>query len=160
MELLTSIVITIHIVVSILIIVAVLLQPGTSGDLGSIFGGTTQSIFGATGAVPFLAKLTWVLAAFFLVTSLALGYLSSREYKSSVLEGAVPPPAQTAPAVPGAAPAAAGVGEGAAQRSSSEVDGGAEAAGVAVEKDGEKSSDAGRDAPREGSSGGGRESPQ
>ncbi len=155
MELLTSIVITIHIVVSILIIIAVLLQPGSSGDLGSIFGGTTQSIFGATGAVPFLAKLTWVLAAFFLVTSLALGFLSSREYKSSVLEGAVPPPARTAPAAPGAEPPAADVGREPAQRSSSEV-GGADADAAT----GEKSPEAGGAAPREGSGRGGLKPPQ
>ncbi|MEM4408669.1 MAG: preprotein translocase subunit SecG [Candidatus Caldarchaeum sp.] len=89
MEILTPFVFAIHIIVCILITIVVLLQPGKSGDLGSIFGGSTQTIFGATGAVPFLAKLTRILALVFFVTSLSLSYLSATGIKSSVIkEGA------------------------------------------------------------------------
>ena len=43
----------VQVVVSILLVLVVLLQPGKSGDLGSIFGGgTSDSVFGAAGAVP------------------------------------------------------------------------------------------------------------
>lgn len=61
MELIIFSVKIIHIIVSILLIIVVLLQPGKSGDLGSIFGGgTSESIFGSSGAVPFLVKVTRV----------------------------------------------------------------------------------------------------
>jgi preprotein translocase subunit SecG len=80
----------IHIIVSILLIITVLLQPGKGGDLGSMFGGTTESIFGASGAVPFLTKVTRVLAVLFMITSLSLGYFSTRGVKSSVVKESTP----------------------------------------------------------------------
>ncbi len=85
MDIITSTVVAVHIIASVLIIITVLLQPGKSGDLGSIFGGSTQSVFGATGAVPFLTKVTRVLALIFLITSLSLGYISTQKFKSSVI---------------------------------------------------------------------------
>jgi preprotein translocase subunit SecG len=76
----------IHIIVSILLIIVVLLQPGKSGDLGSIFGGgTSESIFGSSGAVPFLVKVTRGLAILFLLTSLSLGYFAASTGGKSVV---------------------------------------------------------------------------
>jgi preprotein translocase subunit SecG len=85
-DIIIAIVKGIHIIVSILLIITVLLQPGRGDDLGTIFGGTTQSIFGAGGAVPFLTKVTRVLAILFIATSLSLGYFSARSVRSSVVE--------------------------------------------------------------------------
>jgi len=84
----------IHIIVSILLIITVLLQPGKGDDLGTIFGGSSQSIFGASGAVPFLTKVTRVLAVVFIITSLSLGYFSAKGIRSSVIEESGPPPNQ------------------------------------------------------------------
>ena len=83
---------SIHIIVSIFLIITVLLQPGKGDDLGTIFGGSSQSIFGASGAVPFLTKLTRILAVVFIITSLSLGYFSAKGIRSSVIEetGSVP----------------------------------------------------------------------
>jgi preprotein translocase subunit SecG len=81
----------IHIIVSILLIITVLLQPGKGDDLGTIFGGSSQSIFGASGAVPFLTKVTRVLAVVFIITSLSLGYFSAKGIRSSVIEESGPP---------------------------------------------------------------------
>jgi len=77
----------IHVLVSILLIVVVLLQPGKSGDLGSVFGGggSSESVFGASGAVPFLSKVTRVLAVLFLLSSLALGYYATKDVNSSIV---------------------------------------------------------------------------
>ncbi len=75
-----------HIIVSILLIIVVLLQPGKSGDLGSIFGGgTSDSIFGSSGAVPFLVKVTRGLAILFMLTSLSLGYFAASNVSKSVV---------------------------------------------------------------------------
>ena len=48
MELIIYSVQVIHVLVSILLILVVLLQPGKGGDLGSVFGGggSSESIFG------------------------------------------------------------------------------------------------------------------
>lgn len=90
MEIIITFIKGIHIAVSILLIITVLLQPGKGGDLGSMFGGTTESIFGASGAVPFLTKVTRVLAVLFMITSLSLGYFSTRSVKSSVVKESAP----------------------------------------------------------------------
>jgi preprotein translocase subunit SecG len=88
-DIIVSVVKAIHILVSILLIITVLLQPG-KGDIGSVFGGTTESIFGASGAVPFLTKVTRVLAVLFIISSLTLGYFSTQSVKSSVVKEQTP----------------------------------------------------------------------
>jgi len=90
-ELLIHAVQIIQVVVSILLILVVLLQPGKSGDLGSIFGGgTSESVFGAAGAVPFLEKLTRGLAVLFMVSSLALGFFAAKGGTKSVITDVAP----------------------------------------------------------------------
>lgn len=90
----------IHIIVSVLLIITVLLQPGKGDDLGTIFGGSSQSIFGASGAVPFLTKLTRVLAVVFIITSLSLGYFSAKGISSSVIGETGPMPKEQELMVP------------------------------------------------------------
>ena len=86
MEILIPFIKVIHIIVCVFLIVLVLLQPGKGGDLGSVFGGgSSDSVFGSSGAVPFLAKLTRLLAVIFVITSLSLGYFSVRSIRSSVI---------------------------------------------------------------------------
>jgi len=84
-----------HFFVSIVLVITVLLQPGKGGDLGSVFGGgMSESIFGSSGAVPFLTKATRILAVLFVVSSLSLGYFSSRGVSSSVVEDLPTSPVQ------------------------------------------------------------------
>ena len=87
MELIIYSVKIIHVLVSILLILVVLLQPGKGGNLGSIFGGggSSESIFGASGAVPFLSKVTRVLAILFMLSSVTLGYFAAKNVSSSVV---------------------------------------------------------------------------
>jgi len=73
--------VTLHVIVALLLIGGILLQPGTKGGgLGATFGGGgANSAFGARGAAPFLAKLTYFLAAGFMVTPLAIAILIVKE---------------------------------------------------------------------------------
>jgi preprotein translocase subunit SecG len=89
-----------HILVSILLIVAVLLQGGENVDITAAFGGTSQAAFGPRGSVTLLAKITWVLGAIFIITSVTLAVHASRGGGGSMLENA---PVKSAPAVPGPA---------------------------------------------------------
>ncbi len=93
--------VTIHVIVSAILIGMVLLQKGKGADIGAAFGGASQTVFGPRGAQSFLAKLTTTAAIVFMITSLGLALTTSK--KSSVMEN-VPAQTQTAPAAPVAPP--------------------------------------------------------
>jgi preprotein translocase subunit SecG len=79
----------------------ILVQHGKGADMGAAFGGgSSGSLFGASGSSNFLSRTTAVLATVFFLCTLGLAYLGSvrPEDQGSVLERA----ATTAPAAPGA----------------------------------------------------------
>ncbi len=104
--------IALHVTVCIALVVVVLLQRGKGAEVGAVFGGSSQTVFGASGAGGALFRLTWTLAAIFFATSLYLAYSSTRRVTGSIFhEGSVtthmaPSGAKPgAPAVPSGAPA-------------------------------------------------------
>ncbi|WP_435550211.1 preprotein translocase subunit SecG [Desulfobacterium sp. N47] len=78
--------IIIHVIACIAIIMVVLLQTGKGADMGAAFGGSSQTLFGSTGASTFLSKATTVVAIIFMITSLSLAYMSGNRNKSSIME--------------------------------------------------------------------------
>ena len=91
------ILILIHVVVCIALIMIVLLQTGKGADMGAAFGGgSSQTLFGSTGASTFLSKATTIAAVVFMVTSLTLAYMSSHQKPSSVMTGTQSPAAEPA----------------------------------------------------------------
>jgi len=102
---------TLHVIVSVLLVAVILLQPGAKGGgLGASFGGGgANSAFGARGSAPFLAKFTYYLAAGVMATSLVIEVIIVRENRSvldrNVAPAAAPAPKPAVPAAP-AAPAA------------------------------------------------------
>ena len=101
----------IHVIVSIGLILVVLLQTGKGAEMGAVFGGSSSTIFGSSGAGNFLTRLTTAMAIVFMITSLTLGYFSGRRSSSSVFDTrseSVPatPRPLPAPAAPQAAPQA------------------------------------------------------
>ncbi len=83
-----SIILTIiHVVVCIAIIMVVLLQAGKGADIGAAFGGgSSQTLFGSTGASTFLSKATTIIAIIFMITSLCLAYMSGHKRESSIMK--------------------------------------------------------------------------
>src|SRR5260370_26569941 len=78
-QMLTSVLIVLHILTALAIIGLVLLQHGKGADMGSGFGGgASGSLFGATGSAKFLWGATAVLAAIFFALSVALAYVATR----------------------------------------------------------------------------------
>ncbi len=70
--------IAVHIFVSLFLIFVILLQPGRADGMAAFGGGgSASSVFGGRGSVTFLAKVTEVCAAIFMITSLTLAYRSS-----------------------------------------------------------------------------------
>lgn len=94
----------IHILVCFFLILVVLTQQGKGQDLASAFGGAgSQAAFGARGTATLLTKVTAVVAATFMVTSLLLGYVQDDPESQSVVPGggvAIPVPAAETPAAP------------------------------------------------------------
>jgi len=70
---------TIHVLVSLFLIVVVLLQSGKAADLAGAFGGMgSQTVFGPRGSATVLTRATTISAILFMVTSLTLSVLSSQ----------------------------------------------------------------------------------
>jgi preprotein translocase subunit SecG len=90
---------TIHVLVCFFIIIIVLLQSGTSGDLSAAFGGQgSQTAFGPRGAASALSKATTWSAVLFMITSITLSlYQSHRGGPKSVLQGVKSQPVKTQP---------------------------------------------------------------
>ncbi|MBI5598451.1 MAG: preprotein translocase subunit SecG [Deltaproteobacteria bacterium] len=105
-----TLIIILHVIVSIFLVIVVLLQVGKGASIGSTFGGSSQALFGSAGPATFLSKITIACAAIFMLTSLYLTYLSGRMPGSSVMGGV--PAVKSAPAAqtpqPGAPPGNAG----------------------------------------------------
>ncbi len=96
-----ALLITIHVIVSGILIFMVLLQKGKGADIGAAFGGASQTVFGPRGAQSFLGKLTAGAAIIFMLTSLALALTTAR--KASIMEDIKQEQTQQAP-VPVAPP--------------------------------------------------------
>ena len=117
-------VLVLHILACLCLIGVVLLQQGKGQDLASAFGGGgSQTAFGPRGSANVLTRATTILAAVFVVTSLALTVVKPRQRSllDTVEPSAAPSAAATvtpsAPAAPatGAAPAQAPAASPAAQ---------------------------------------------
>jgi preprotein translocase subunit SecG len=92
----------IHVVVCLFLIVVVLLQSGKAADLAGAFGGMgSQTAFGPRGSATLLSKATTISAILFMVTSMSLSIMATRNagLGTTVLEGGAKKsaPAKTAP---------------------------------------------------------------
>jgi preprotein translocase subunit SecG len=79
--------ILIHLTVCIALILIVLLQKGKGADMGVAFGGSSQTVFGSSGATSFMHKFTTIIAIIFMLTSLGLTLFFGKAMTSSVMEG-------------------------------------------------------------------------
>jgi preprotein translocase subunit SecG len=103
---------TVHVLVCLFLIVVVLLQSGKAADLAGAFGGMgSQTAFGPRGSATLLSKATTISAVVFMITSLSLSILATKNagLGTTVLEGGTSKqaPAKSAPAktniqIPGA----------------------------------------------------------
>src|SRR6202045_5233158 len=100
---------------AVAIILLVLLQRGKGAEAGAGFGaGASGTVFGARGATTALSRATAILAAIFMINSLALAYMGTRpaEAPKTILDEAAsskppasagkpaPPPASAPPGAP------------------------------------------------------------
>lgn len=98
-----TLLIILHVLVCLFLVGVVLLQHGKGADIGASFGGSSQSLFGTEGPLPLLNKITTAAAIIFMLTSLALAYISSQSGSTSVMSTAItdkPAATQAVPAPP------------------------------------------------------------
>ena len=103
----------VHVIVSVGLILVVLLQTGKGAEVGAVFGGSSSTIFGSSGAGNFLTRLTTGMAIVFMITSLTLGYFAGRKPSATIFDNRAPaaepraPMQPQAPQQPGTAPGSA-----------------------------------------------------
>jgi len=73
-----TVITVIHVLLCLFLILVVLFQTGKGAGMGAAFGGgASQTVFGSQGAGSFLGKITAGAAGLFMLTSIALAYMSS-----------------------------------------------------------------------------------
>lgn len=83
--------VVIHVVICVLLVVAVLLQFGKGAEMGAVMGGgASQAIFSSSAKGNFMTKLTSFLAIGFMINSIILTTLKSREAKRSLFDTEAP----------------------------------------------------------------------
>lgn len=101
MQIILTLVTIAQVISALAVILLVLIQQGKGADMGAAFGsGASGSLFGATGSANFLSRLTAVLAAVFLASTLALSYIATNRPKTDtggVMDNL--PPASSTPAL-------------------------------------------------------------
>ena len=113
MQLWMTLVLAVQLIAALTMIGLVLVQHGKGADMGASFGGgSSGSLFGATGSANFLSRMTAVCATVFFICTLALAFMSNSvsgrvDTGTRVLARAGP--AASAPPVTGAIPGAAPV---------------------------------------------------
>ena len=99
-----TILLIIHVLACIFLVTVVLLQQGKGADVGAVFGGSSQTLFGTSGAGNLLTKLTSATAIIFMLTSLTLTYGAAKQTTRSIFDSA--PKSAPAPATSEGTPAA------------------------------------------------------
>jgi len=92
-----TLVVILHVIVSVALILIILLQTGKGADIGAVFGGgSSQTLFGSSGPTSFLSRLTAAAAVIFMCTSLYLAYFGARP-TSSIMKGGAAGPSMPGP---------------------------------------------------------------
>ncbi len=97
----------VHVIVCLFLIIVVLLQSGKAADLAGAFGGMgSQTAFGPRGSATLLSKATTIAATLFMVTSLVLAIMATKNsgVGSTILERQSAPATRTAPSRPAPPP--------------------------------------------------------
>jgi preprotein translocase subunit SecG len=83
--------ITLHVIICVLLVATVLLQFGKGAETGAIMGGgASQAVFSSSAKGNFMTKLTTALAVGFMINSIVLTTMKSRDAKRSLFDNEAP----------------------------------------------------------------------
>lgn len=112
-----GILIVVQVLISILLVIAILMQAAKGGGLAGIAGGMSSSaVFGGRSAANFLSRSTTILAVLFMVNCLALSMLSKARTaprsvtQTEAVQPISPVPSTSSEAVPAGSPSSSGEG--------------------------------------------------
>ena len=92
---------TVHVIACMVLIIVVLLQHGKSADIAATFGGVgSQTAFGPRGTATVLSRVTTWCAVIFMLTSISLTLLATRNHTTSIMQNEKSGPATPAPTTP------------------------------------------------------------
>ena len=84
MEMFETVVVVVHVLVSLGLIGLILIQQGKGAEAGASFGGgASQTVFGSQGSGNFLTKTTKYLAIIFFATSVSLAVIAKQRSEVS-----------------------------------------------------------------------------
>lgn len=79
-----SLLLIFHVLIALLLMLLVVIQQGKASEMGAALGaGASSTVFGSQGATSFLTRLTGGLVLLFFISSLALGYLTTHQYRAA-----------------------------------------------------------------------------
>ena len=83
--------IVLHVVICVLLVITVLLQFGKGAEMGAVMGGgASQAVFSSSAKGNFMTKLTTFLAMGFMINSIVLTTMKSRDAKRSLFDNEAP----------------------------------------------------------------------
>lgn len=87
MEMFETVIVVVHVLVSLGLIGLILIQQGKGAEAGASFGGgASQTVFGSQGSGNFLTKTTKYLAIIFFATSISLAVIAKQRSEVSAQE--------------------------------------------------------------------------
>jgi len=87
MEMFETLVVVVHILVSLGLIGLIMIQQGKGAEAGASFGGgASQTVFGSQGSGNFLTKTTKYLAIIFFITSISLAVIAKQRSEVTAQE--------------------------------------------------------------------------
>ena len=95
-----TIILVIHMVIAVFLVAVILLQRSEGGALGMGGGSAMGGLVSSRGAANLLTRLTTVLAATFIVTSLVLSIISSRNTEQGSVLDSIQKESTDAPVLP------------------------------------------------------------
>jgi preprotein translocase subunit SecG len=102
-----TVVLVVHIMLAVALTGVIMVQKSEGGALG-MGGGGMSGFMSGRSAANLLTRTTGILAACFFATSIALALLGTHQRHSTSIIDSGTPPASSAPALPGSAPAPQG----------------------------------------------------
>ena len=84
--------VVLHVIICVLLVVTVLLQFGKGAEMGAMMGGggASQAVFSSSAKGNFMTKLTTILAIGFMVNSIVLTTVKSKDSKRSLFDNEAP----------------------------------------------------------------------
>ncbi len=82
-----TILIVAQIILAVILVTIILLQKGKGAEMGVSFGaGASDTLFGSSGPMSFMAKLTWGLAFLFMLNSAGISYMIYNSNTASIIK--------------------------------------------------------------------------